>query len=471
VAVTQIHPIETTLKAAIDYISNPEKTDEKLLVSGLDCSPETAVMQFNIAKKSASKDDGILAYHMIQSFKPGEVDFDTAHEIGLKLAQAMTNGDFQAVVSTHTDRGHTHNHIIFNSVSHKTHGKFDMAYSARELEKKSDELCREYGLSVIEEKSGNKGKSHHEYDENKKGTSWKQKLRETVDKNIQNAQNWEEFLVLMQADNYEIKHGKHIGFRAEEQSRFIRSKTLGTSYTEEEIRQRIGERIKSVGGSQVDVSARKNTEKPQSHGIKLLIDIENNIKMKESAGLSQWAMVQNNKMIAKTVNYITEHGLEDYDVLNTKYTELKGKRDTSLGKIKAAESRIDLLKKQIEAIDDYRKYKPVVEGIESVVFKDKYRREHETEFILFNAAKQNLKVYFGSEKLPKIKELREEPGTLYTEKNKMYTEYYASKEQLKELDVIKKNVDKILGRTPEKEAVQSRQAGREKDDTSPERPR
>lgn len=447
-AVTQIHPIETTLKAALDYIMNPEKTDDKLLVTGVDCSPETADLQFNWTKKAADKTDGRLAYHMIQSFKPGEALPETAHEIGKRFAEAITGGEFQCIISTHIDKGHVHNHIIFNSVSHITQKKFHAAADIyHRLQRESDKLCIEYGLSVIEEKSGEKGKSHKEYSENKKGTSWKSKLRETLDRNIPKSESWEDFLLRMESDNYEIKQGKYISFKAKKQSRFIRTKTLGESYTEEKIKKR----IKTVDSLSVAVPTTTESKKPskkEQSGITLLIDIENNVKAKQSAGYSHWATVQNIKMIAKTTNYITDHGLKDYDVLTSKHDEIKGRRDSSLQKIKETESRITLLKKQIEIIDNYRKYKPVVDGLENTKNernKEKYRNEHDTEFILFNAAKQNLKVYFGKEKLPKIKDLRAELNQLYPEKDRQYQVYYKAKDELKEIDIIKKNVDSILG--------------------------
>ena len=450
-AVTQIHPIETTLHLAIDYILNPEKTDEKLLVTGLNCTPEMAAFEFDMTKKNADKTDGRLGYHLIQSFKPGEVDYAAAHEIGVKLAEKLLGGNFETCISTHIDKGHIHNHIIFNSVSHKTHGKFNApADIFHRIERESDSLCREYGLSVIEEKSGNKSKTYKEYSEDKQGTSWKSKLRETIDKNIAKAQSWDEFLALMEADKYEFKHGKLPKFRAPEQEKFTKLRTLGDYYTEEKIRERIAGKVKIFSGA-ANIQTEKRQKKEQ-HGISLLVDIENNIKVKQSAGYERWALINNIKMIAKTTNYITEHGLTDYGVLTAKHGDIKNKRDFSQSRIKEVEARISELKKQIEVLDNYRKYKPVVEKLDSVVFKDKYRREHESEFILFNAAKQNLKVYFpDGKKLPLIKDLRAELNSLYPEKNNLYSDYYTAKNELKELDVIKKNVDMILDKSPEHE--------------------
>jgi hypothetical protein len=467
-AVTQIHSIETTLFKALDYIMNPEKTDGKLLISGYECEPDFARLQFEFIKKQADKTGGRLAYHMIQSFKPGEVTPEVAHEIGRKFAEQITGGDFQFILSTHTDKGHVHNHVIFNSVSFETHKKFHApADIFHRLQRESDKLCREYELSVIEEKSGDKGKSHKEHSENKKGTSWKAKLREAIDRNIQKAQTWEEFLELMQADKHEIKHGKHIKFRAEGKERFICSKTLGVSYTEDSIKSRIAENVKIVGGTSAITPEAKKTPKTESHGIKLLIDIENSIKAKQSAGFSHWATIQNIKMIAKTTNYITRHGLGDYSVLLAKRDEIKSRRDSSLAKTKEIEARINQIKKQIEIIDNYRKYKPIVDRLDSVVFKDKYRQENDTAFILFNAAKQNMRTYFGNAPIPKIKDLRAELNELYPEKNRLYNEYHTARDELKEIEVIRSNLNKILGGEPERNPP-TRQRQHDNDRSEPE---
>ena len=434
-AVTQIHPIETTLHLALDYIMNPEKTEEKLLISGYKCEPDLADLTFKLTKREAGKENNVLAYHTIQSFKPGEVDYETAHEIGKQLATKITTGKFEFVVSTHVDREHVHNHIIFNSVSYDTHKKFDMAWSAFKIQELSDELCKQYGLSVIEEKSGERGKTYKEYLEDKKGTSWKSKLRETVDKNILKAQSWEEFLALMKADKYEMKHGKHISFRAADQTRFTRAKTLGNSYTEEQICARIADKIKVVGSSATTVSERKSVPKTDSHGIKLLIDIENNLKMKQSAGLAHWAKIQNIKTIAKTTEYITDKGLTDYNVLSQKHSDIKSKMERSRVEIKRVEKRINELKKMIEVLDNYRKYR---------------NNLGTSEQILWKAAQQQLPIYFDVKNLPLIKDLRAELNQLYPEKNSLYNDYYTAKNELKEFEVIKKNVDTILGKTPQK---------------------
>jgi len=444
-AVCQIHAIKSTMNLALDYIMNPEKTDEKLLVSGFNCEPELADMQFRITKEKAGKTDKRLGYHMMQSFAPGEVSLELAHEIGKRFAAEILGDKFEYVVTTHTDKAHIHNHIIFNSVSFEDHQKFNQpADFYYKIQRESDKLCREYELSVIEQKRGDKSKTHHEHSQTKKGGSWKEKLRVNIDTNIAKAGTWDEFLALMQADNYEVKQGAHIAFRAAEQERFTRAKTLGELYTQESIMARIRGEVIAPKKSVITPAKRK------ANKLKLLIDIENSVKAKQSAGFKHWATIQNIKMIAQTTNYISDHGLANYGILSAKHKETTVKRDTSLSEIKTCEARINELKNQINLISEYRKNKPIVDKLTDKVFKEKYKNEHAQEFELFENAKKELYAIFGEPKdggkLPKIADLRTELNRVYEEKNALYTEYNSARGELKELDVVKRNVEKILRR-------------------------
>jgi len=462
-AVTQIHAIQTTLIKAIDYIIDPDKTNDTLLVYGYNCTPEIAAFEFDVTKKAANKQGGILAHHLIQSFAPDEVDYETAHEIGKQLADTFLKGKYEYVISTHIDCNHIHNHIIFNSVPIDGGNKFRETipnyFRIRDI---SDKLCLENGLSVIAEPSKGKAKTCGEHYAEKDGVSWKAALRESIDRSIIKARDFEDFLALMKAEDYEIKQGKHIAFRAKGQERFTRAKRLGERYTEKNIRallsckglpSGITERIKTAATKKKTAAAPVMNTAPKAErtGISLLIDIENNVKAKQSAGYSHRAKVNNLKMAAMTINYLSDNKLLDYDTLTARHDEIKNKHKSTLARIKEVEKRIKQLDGQISDLDSYRKTKPVVDKLESVMFKDKYKREHETDFILFNAAKQAVKAHFPSGKYPLIKDLRAEIKELYEEKNKLYPEYYEAKDELKNISTIKKNVDRILEKPPEKE--------------------
>lgn len=431
-AVTEIHAIRTTLNKALDYIMNPKKTDNTILVDGYGCAPETAALQFELVKRNNFKTGGKLGFHVIQSFAPGEVDYETAHRIGMELADKIFEGRFQYVCATHIDRGHVHNHIIANSVSFKDGKKFyDQKKTMYQIREFSDELCRENGLSVITEPKG-KGRSQYEHNLDKKGKSWKSLLRKNIDEAVLKTQSWDEFLLYMQNLKYEIKQGKYISFRADGQERFIRSKTLGTDYTEERLRERIS-------------GARTNPT------VSLIIDIENCFKEKQKnpEAFRQWATVQNLKAMANTMNYLTERNMLSYSVLSEKHTALKDKRNADRTRIKEIEQRLKTIAEDIQNIDNYRKHKPVADKLTSVVFKEKFRREHESELIIFFASEKYLKKRFGGEKAPLIKELR-------AEQKKLYDSYNAAKSEIKELDTVMKNVDMILGKDKEKSVQKQR---------------
>ena len=453
-AVTQIHAIETTLIKAIDYISNPDKTDNTLLISGYKCTPELAAYEFEITRNQKFKQGGNLAYHLIQSFSPNEVDYETAHEIGKQLADKFLKGKYEYVITTHTDREHVHNHIIFNSVPIEGEKKYRSTipnyYKIREI---SDKLCLDYELSVVEP-SGEKGKCYTEHNAEIKGVCWKSKLRETIDRSIEKARDWDEFLAMMKVEDCEIKYGKRIKFRLKGQDHFISIKRLGERYAEDNIKSQL------AGIIEIPVTA--PAPKISKAGISLLIDIENNVKIKQSAGLSHWAKVNNLKMAAMTINYLSDNKLLDYDSLTAKHDEIKGRHKTTLARIKDVEKRIRQLDTQIKDLDSYRKSKAVVSKVDTAKNKDKFRREHETDFILFNAAKQAVKIHFPSGKYPLIKELRAELKELYEEKNQLYPEYYEMKEELKSISTIKKNVDTILGQPSDRSSLEREREEQEK---------
>ena len=282
-AVTKIKAIRGTLSKALAYIMNPEKTDDKMLVSSYGCATETAAQEFEWTRKIAEQQGmnpvKIIARHVIQSFDVGEVSPELAHEIGKQFADEILDGKYEYVLTTHIDKGHVHNHLIFNAVDFVDHHAYKsykkIYYDMREA---SDRLCKENGLSVIPPSQG-KGMSYKEYTEAKRGTSWKQKLKQTIDRNIIMAKDYDEFLKLMQDAGYEIKPGKYISFRAEGQERFTRAKTIGENYTEERIKERIQGR-----------NPRKRQMQTGRKGISLIGDIQERIKLIDSKGYQSYVL-------------------------------------------------------------------------------------------------------------------------------------------------------------------------------------
>ena len=447
-AVTKIKPIKSTLSKALDYIQNPDKTDEKLLVSSFGCSYETADIEFAFTLSQALDNGNNVAHHLIQSFEPGEVDFEKAHEIGRQLADAVTKGQHEYVLTTHIDKGHVHNHIVFCAVNFVDHHKYvsnrRSYYGIRNI---SDRLCRENGLSVVVPEKGRKGKSYIEYQAEKAGTSWKGKLKLAVDSLIPQVSDFEELLSRLQASGYEIKRGKYISCRAPEQERFTRLKTLGPDYTEEAIKERIaGTRSRSAKAPKQDRS-----------GISLLIDIENSIKAQQSAGYEHWAKIHNLKQAAKTINFLTEHGIDQYKDLTDKITEISEESEQTASKLKLVEKRLSDMAVLIKNISTYQKTKPVYVASRKAKDPAKYRAEHESSLMLHEAAAKALKES-GITKLPDMAALKTEYAKMQAQKEALYADYGKLKKQIREYEVIKRNIDSLLQKEcPNKEHLTARE--------------
>ena len=441
-AVTKIKPVKSTLSKALDYIENPDKTDGKMLISSFGCSYETADIEFGYTLSQALDKGNNLAFHLIQSFAPGEVDYEKAHEIGKQLADAVTKGQHEYVVTTHIDKGHIHNHIIFCAVNFVDHHKYNSNkrsyYGIRNM---SDKLCRENGLSVVVPGKGSKGKSYAEYQAEKTGTSWKGKLKTTVDALIPQVSSFEELLTRLQAAGYEIKPGKYVSCRAPGQERFTRLKTLGADYTEEAIRERIaGRRAKAAKAPR------------EQRGVSLLIDIENSIKAAQSKGYEQWAKIHNLKQAAKTMNFLTEHKIEQYADLVSRIEEMAAESGQAADALKNAEKRLADMAVLIKNVSTYQKTKPVYDAYRKARNREKYRAGQEQAIILHEAAARSLKAS-GIAKLPNLAALQSEYEALQAQKEALYADYGKLKKKVREYDIIKQNIDSILqaDRQPERE--------------------
>ena len=447
-AVTKIHPIKSTLKKALDYIENPDKTDEKLFVSSYGCSYETADIEFQMLLDQAFKKGNNLAHHLIQAFEPGETTPEQAHEIGKQLADEVLQGKYSYVLTTHIDKGHVHNHLIFCAVDMVNHRKYNSnRQSYAYIRRTSDRLCQENGLSVVKPGKA-KGKTYAEWDAQKKGKSWKAKLKIAIDAAIPQAKDFDGFLRLMEAQGYEVKQGKYISFRAladglrPGQERFTRCKTLGEDYTEERITQRIK-------GIAIDRGPRRRS----AGEITLRIALEDSIKAQQSAGYARWAKLHNLKQAANSLNFITEHQIDSYEGLESRMAEISAANDAAASALKDTECRLGDIALQIKNLSAYKQLRPVALELRNTKDKAAFRRQHESQLILYEAAAKSLKEA-GVKKLPNLYALKAEYKKLDEERERLSEQYNEVKKELKEYGIIKQNVDSILRVTPGKEHIQ-----------------
>lgn len=425
------------MSKAIAYILNPEKTDEKLLVSSYGCASETAAREFEWTRKIAEQKGmnpvRIIARHVIQSFEIGEVTPELAHEIGKQFADEILGGKYEYVLTTHIDKDHVHNHLIFNAVDFVNYHAYKsykrIYYDMREV---SDRLCKENGLSVIPP-SQNKGMGYKEYTEAKRGTSWKQKLKQTIDRLIITAKDYDDFLRLMQEAGYEIKTGKYISFRAEAQERFTRSKTIGENYTEERIKERIAGR-----------TPRRNRRQTVPKGISLIGDIQERIRLIDSKGYEYKAKLTILKEAARTLNYLTENNLLQYADLEKKVEDIHSSYDRTGKELKGVEARLREVQPLIKNISNYQRLKPVYDAFQKAKDKPGFKAKHEAELVIFEAARSTLLAMQGDEKLPSLKTLKAEQAQLFEEQERLYAERNRLKKEAKQIETIKSNVDTFL---------------------------
>ena len=436
-AVTKIKAIRGTLSKAIAYILNPEKTDEKLLVSSYGCASETAAREFEWTRKIAEQKGmnpvRIIARHVIQSFEIGEVTPELAHEIGKQFADETLGGKYEYVLTTHIDKDHVHNHLIFNAVDFVDYHAYKsykrIYYDMREV---SDRLCKENGLSVIPP-SQNKGMGYKEYTEAKRGTSWKQKLKQTIDRLVITAKDYDDFLRLMQEAGYEIKTGKYISFRAEGQERFTRSKTIGENYTEERIKERIAGR-----------TPRRSQRQTTPKGVSLIGDIQERIRLIDSKGYEYKAKLTILKEAARTLNYLTENNLLQYADLEKKVEDVHSSYDRTGKELKGVEARLREVQPLIKNISNYQRLKPVYDAFQKAKDKPGFKAKHEAELVIFEAARSTLLAMQGDEKLPSLKTLQAQQQRLLDEQQRLYDERAKLKKEVKQIETIKSNVDTFL---------------------------
>lgn len=442
-AITKIHPIKSTLNLAISYIVNGEKTNEQILVSTHKCHQETAHTQFLRTRNDAGTSGTVLARHLIQSFLPGEASPEIAHQIGLELCKKILKEEYEYVLSTHIDKGHIHNHIIFNNVNMVT-GKCYQSNkkSYHQIRYQSDKLCKENNLSTIDEfyesykrKYKTNGKSWYENEQSKKGTSWKSRLQFDIDRLIKQSKDWEEFLKKMAELDYEIKHGKHIAFKPKDKQRFTRTKTIGEDYTEERLKERITENqtIKTP---------------PVKKRIGNVINMNTNAKAKESKGYEYWATKHNLNTMAESVFFIREHGINSVKQLDEYIQKSAEERQALQDKIKEVDKDMQLLSDTMEQVHTVKKYPVYYKEYKANPSDKAFFEEHRAEITRYETALAKLKKSYS--RLPDSKDILDKLDKLQEKKNTLMQEYSSTKSTMDELYQIRKNYGIYMGKEMER---------------------
>ena len=429
--------VAACLKSRTDYAQNPDKTQQGELVSSYECSPLTVDEEFMLSKRQYEFATGrrqksdVIAYQIRQSFKPGEITAEEANKVGYELAMRFTKGKYAFIVATHTDREHIHNHIIYNSTALDSTRKFrDFLLSGLAVQRLSDLICLEHQLSVIEIKP---------YRERQKRTLYppkesnRDKLCSVIDGILLNEKpvDFEIFLQKLEQQGYEVKRGKHTSVKGARQKRFIRFRTLGTGYGEDEI--------KAVIAGEAEHRPHQK-QPPKEQSFHLLVDIQAKLSEGKGEGYARWAKRYNLKEMSKTLIFLQENKIGSIEEMQERVNAATARYHELGDSIKAAEQRMAEIAVLRAHIVNYAKTRPVYDAYRKAGYSKKFLEEHREQITLHKAAK----VAFDEaslKKLPKVKELDAEYSALLSQKKAAYPAYRKARDEMQELKKAQKNVE------------------------------
>ena len=419
-----------------DYAKNPEKTDKGELVTGYQCDPMTVDEEFMLSKRQYEQITGrrqrheVIAYQIRQSFKPGEITPEEANRLGQELALRFTKGKYAFIVATHTDRAHVHNHIVFNSTSIDETRKFKNFWlSGIALQKVSDLICLENGLSVITPKPYRERTKRTDYPHRAKN---RDVLCEDIDAVLQKKpESFEAFLQELRALDYEIKCGKHISVKGKNQARFIRLSSLEEGYTEADLRAHFL-------GQQEHKPREKCNHRTDARPFNLVIDIQSKLQNK-GAGYQRWASVYNLKQMSKTLLFLRDHKIENLEQLDQLVRQQTAKRDALLSSIQQSEKRLAEIGTLKKHIINYSKTRATYEEYRKAGYSKKFLESHREEITIHKAAKAAFDE-LGVKKLPRVKDLSIEYAEVLAAKKQTYAEYRLAKNDAQELLIAQQNI-------------------------------
>ena len=453
-ATTRLMPLHTgkgrtvgqAISDILDYSKNPQKTDNGRLITSWQCDSRIADAEFLFTKNQYIQktgrvrgEDDVIAYHLRQSFVPGEITPEEANRLGCELAKRFTKGKHAYIVCTHIDKEHIHNHVIWNSTAIDQTRKFRNFWgSTRAVRRLNDTICIENGYSIVENPKRH-GKSYNNWLGDKKKPSHRERICAAIDDALaQKPESFDALLELLRQAGYEIKGKKVPSLLGGEQQKSIRMDTLGAGYTPEDLRA-------VISGEKEHTPRKRRTETaaPEKRGGNLLVDIQAKLQEGKGAGYARWATLFNLKQMARTVAYLQDHQLLDYSVLSEKAAAASTQFNELSAKIKTAEARMAEIAVMRTHIINYAKTRDTYVAYRKAGYSKKFLAEHEADITLHKAAKKHFDE-LGIQKLPTVKSLQAEYAALMAEKKAAYAEYRKAREDMKELLTAKANIDRIL---------------------------
>ena len=443
--------VAACLKSRTDYAQNPDKTNKGELVSSYECSPLTADEEFMLSKRQYDLATGrrqksdVIAYQIRQSFRPGEITAEEANKVGYELAMRFTKGKHAFVVATHTDRQHIHSHVIFNSTALDGTRKFrDFFFSALAVQRLSDLICLEHQLSVIEKKPYRERQKRVLYPPKESNRARLCGIIDTI--LAEKPEDYEAFLQKMEQQGYEVKRGKYTSVKGARQKRFIRFRTLGTGYSEEEIKAVLEGKAKHQPYQK---------QPPKEQPFQLLVDIQGKMAQGKSVGYKKWATKFNLKEMSKTLLFLQEQKIGSAEELRESAAAATERYHAMGDSIKAAEARLTEIAVLKTHIINYAKTREVYAAYRKAGYSKAFLEAHREEITLHKAAKAAFDEA-GLQKLPKVKALDAEFTELLTKKKAAYPDYRKARNEMQELVRAQKNVERFFAE--EKPAQENEQA-------------
>lgn len=462
-AITKIHSIQRTLSKAVKYITNPKKTEEELYVYCFGCTRENLAAEFEDTRRQADRPTPVMAQHLIQSFDKDEVTPALAHEIGKELADRFTGSKHEYIIATHLDRGHIHNHIIFNHVDFVDHRCFHSDIKKlRELRALNDEICESHNLSVIKNPQG-KGKSYYEWAMAKQGLSYKKRLKDNINMLIPLVESYGELLIKMQTLGYEIKTGKSDSFRMDGQERFTRTKTLGANYTKEAIMERIKNNSRVALPEVKKATYIRVWKYDQKLG--LIENTGNYLLFIQSPYARERAAIADAKKLAATYNLLKEKGIDSLTALNDAYAKSKADIRTTREEIRDIETTIADINTTIKYAERVQKNKPLYQEYLKSGKSQEFYRAHRSELMLYESAQATLKEKYAHGETVRLTELKSERSALEDKKIDISASLEELRQEQQNLLTAKRNIELIMSedqeRSEEKEVDKKKKTERD----------